>query len=54
MSCKIETPAPLECKAVYPKWKYVIAMSDCKFDKDGNFIGLKRKYGKFTRPVYKL
>lgn len=35
------------------KW-YLIVPSDAKFDKDGNFIGMKRKYGKFKRPIYKF
>lgn len=30
---------------------YLFATSDTKFDKDG-FLVMKRKYGKFTRPVH--
>lgn len=36
------------------KTAYAIAVSDIKFDNKGNMLGLKRKYGKFKRPVTKL
>ncbi len=33
---------------------YVFDPKDCVFDKHGVFVRLKRKYGKFLRPIYKL
>lgn len=32
---------------------YIFKFSDCKF-KDGKFVGMKRKYGKFNREVHKI
>ena len=29
-----------------------IKKSDCISDDNGNFVRMKRKYGKFTRPLY--
>lgn len=46
----------MECKSNNSgiKSAYIMSLSDVKFDDKGNMIGLKRKYGKFKRPVTKL
>jgi len=30
-----------------------IKISDCISDDNGTFVRMKRKYGKYTRPIYK-
>ncbi len=49
MACKQD-----ENKKGKPTTILVGNWSDLKFDTDGNLLGLKRKYGKFNRPIMKF
>jgi hypothetical protein len=55
MSCDIKIPKiDISCDNL-GHWKTILMKTtDLKYDKEGNLLGIKRKYGKNKREAYKL
>lgn len=55
MSCEIKIPKLDMSCANSGQWKTILMKTtDLKFDKEGNLLGIKRKYGKYKREGYKI